>query len=228
MFQRDPVDLDVLRQVMLFRALEESELRQVRVLLKERRYRKGEIVFHQGDPGNCLFVIGAGRVRIYMTSPDGREATIRIYGRGASFGEFAVLDGGPRSTSAAALDDLTTQVLYRDDFLALLRGNFALVERVIAMLTERLRYTNSHLGQLAFLSAPGRVAALLVQLSGGEAEAQSQVRLELSQQELADFTNTTREWVNRALRDFAEHGLIRLERRAVIVLDRAGLLSRLE
>jgi CRP/FNR family transcriptional regulator, cyclic AMP receptor protein len=223
MTAREPIDPATVRQVEIFRTLDDAQVRQICVLLKERRYRKGEVICHQGDPGDCLYIVGVGRVRIYLISADGREATLRIYGRGTAFGEFAVLDGGPRSTYAAALDDVTTFVLYRDDFLGLLRANFELVQHVIAMLTERLRYTTSYSENLAFLSAPARVAALLTQLAEVEAADRAVVRLELTQQELADFANTTREWVNRSLRDFTEQGLVRLERGAVVVLDRDGL-----
>jgi CRP-like cAMP-binding protein len=149
MTAREPIDPATVRQVDIFRTLDDAEVRQICALLKERRYRKGEIICYQGDPGDCVYIVGAGRVRIYLISSDGREATIRIFGRGSAFGEFSVLDGGPRSTYAAALDDVTTLVLYREDFLNLLRANFELVQHVIAMLTERLRYTTNYSENLA-------------------------------------------------------------------------------
>jgi len=223
MFQREALTPAIMRQIALFGALDDEQLQHVATLLKERRYRRDDTIFHQGDSGNCLYIIASGRVRIYLVSQDGREITLRIYGRGSAFGEFAVLDGEPRSTSAAAMEELTTFVLYRDDFMDLLRQNFALVQHVISMLTERLRYTTSYSENLAFLSGPERVAGLLVQLAGADPTARGPVRLELTQQELANFASTTREWVNRALRDFAEQGLVRLERGAVIVLDCAAL-----
>lgn len=219
---RTPVSLEALRGVGLFRMLDDEQLRQVHALLKEQRFRKGEIIFSQGDPGNCLFIITAGRVRIYLVSPDGREVTLRIFGPDASFGEFAVLDGAPRSGAAAAMSDVTTLILQREDFMALLKQNFTLVQHVIGMLTERLRYTTNNYEQLAFLSVPGRVAALLLQLAESSG-LPDPVRLSYTQQEIADFASTTREWVNRALREFAELGLVRNERGAVVVLDRRGL-----
>ncbi len=228
MFQREPLITAVLRQVALFRALDDEQLRHIAALLKERRYRRDETIFHQGDPGNCLYIIGAGRVRIYLVSQDGREITLRIYGRGTAFGEFAVLDGEARSTSAAAMGDLTTYVLFRDDFMNLLRQNFSIVQHVIGMLTERLRYTTSYSENLAFLSGPERVAGLLVQLTGADPDASGPIRLEITQQELANFASTTREWVNHALRDFAAQGLVRIERGAVIVLDREALQQRVK
>ena len=227
MVASEPTSLAAIRQVQLFRTLDETQLQKVSKLLKERRYRKGEIIFHQDDPGGYLYIISAGRVRIYVAGPDGREVTLRIYGPDSNFGELSVLDGESRSASAAALDDVITYVLYREDFLNLLRENFALVQHILAILAERVRYTTNYSEQLAFLSAPGRVAALLMRLAGAEATVQPPIRLELSQQELADFANTTREWVNRALHDFAAEGLVRVERRAVVILDPAGLLARM-
>jgi CRP-like cAMP-binding protein len=227
MVASEPTSLAAVRQVQLFRTLDEAQLRKVSRLLKERRYRKGEIIFHQDDPGGYLYIISAGRVRIYVGGPDGREVTLRIYGPDSNFGELSVIDGQSRSASAAALDDVTTYVLYREDFLNLLRENFALVQHILAILAERVRYTTNYSEQLAFLSAPGRVAALLMRLAGAEATVQAPIRLQLSQQELADFANTTREWVNRALHDFAAEGLVRVERRAVVILDPDGLLARM-
>ena len=224
--QREPINLAVVRDVALFEKLDEPQLQQVCALLKQRRYRKGAIIFHREDDGNCLFIISKGRVRIYLASQDGREVTVRIYGPRSTFGEFSVLDGAPRSATAAALDDVSALVLYRDDFLALLRRNFDLVLQVFAMLTERARYTTDYTEQLAFLSGPGRVAAVLLQLTAVESPGYGPARLELTQQELAAFTNTTREWANHILRDFAEQRLIALERGAVVVLDREGLRRR--
>jgi len=222
----EPTSLAAVRQVQLFRTLDEAQLQKVSRLLKERRYRKGDIIFHQDDPGGFLYIISSGRVRIYLAGPDGREVTLRIYGPGSNFGELSMLDNQPRTASAAALDAVSTYVLYREDFFNLLRENFALVEHILAILVERVRYTTNYSEQLAFLSAPGRVAALLVHLADAE-DTIGTIRLELSQQELADFANTTREWVNRALHDFAAEGLVRVERRAVMVLNLKGLKARM-
>lgn len=218
----------ILRRVELFRTLDDIQLDQVCELLKERRCRKGDIIFHQGDPGACLYLIVSGSVRIFLVSPDGREVTIRVYEQGMSFGEFSVLDGKPRSTSAIAQSDVSAFILYRDDFLRLMQNNFALMERVLAMLTERLRYTTSSFENLAFLSVPERIARLLLQLAGDQPQSGSEIRLGLTQQEIATFVNTTREWVNRALNDFAEQGLVRLERGGLVLLDRSGLQQRIQ
>jgi len=214
--------LDVLARVGLFRTFAPEQLRQVAARLKQQQYRKGEIIFQQGDPGLCLYIIAQGRVRVYLSSGDGREVTIRIYETGSHFGEFSVFDGAPRSASAAALSSVSTFVLYRDDFLDLLRANFDLVERVLTFLTERLRYTTTYSEHLAFLSAPARVAAQLLQLANPDAQPEP-LRLKVTQHDLAALACTSRESVNYALRDFAERGMIRIERGAVVILDPAAL-----
>ncbi|NJO83312.1 MAG: Crp/Fnr family transcriptional regulator [Blastochloris sp.] len=217
-----PLAPAVLRQVLLFRTFDEAQIAQVAALLVEQHYRKGAILFHQGDPGGCLHIIGSGRVRVYLSDAEGREVTIRIYGTGSHVGEFSVLDGAPRSASTAAFTPVTTYVLYRDHFLHLLQTNSALVERVLATLTERLRYTTTYSERLVFLSTPQRVAAMLVQLADLE-DASDPVRLRLTQHDLATLVCATREAVNHALRDLADQRFIRIERGAVVVLDRAAL-----
>src|SRR5215213_3442039 len=228
MFHRASIGVPALRQVSLFQALDDEQIHQISLLLKERRYHKGATIFHQGDPGGCLYLVASGRVRIFLNSVDGREATVRFYGPNSAFGEFSVLDGEPRSASAAAVDDVTTLVLYREEFMALLHRHFELVEHMFAMLTERLRYTTSYSEQLAFFSVPGRVASVLLQLAGVEADPLKPACLNLTQDDLAKFANTTREWVNRSLKEFADAGLIRVERKAITILDRAGLDRRVQ
>jgi CRP-like cAMP-binding protein len=192
-----------------------------------KRFPKGRVIFEEGDPGDYLYVITSGQVRVYLLNADGREVTLRAYGPSEVFGELAVLDGQPRSAGASALDDVRAFALHRDDFRAMLRDNFALVEHVIGLLVERLRYTTIYAERLAFLDARGRLAAALLQLSSTDLNTDRPARLTLTQQELAGFAGATREWVNHALREFADAGLVQIERGAVIVLDRTGLRQKM-
>lgn len=217
------------QRVAMFHALEAAQLKQVSALLRERRFRKGELIFQKDDEGGCMYFILSGSVRIFISSGDGgREATICVYGAQTAFGEFSVLDDHPRSASASALTDVTTLVLYKEDFLPLMRANFDLTYRIIAMLTERIRYTTHYTEQLAFLSATGRVAALLSRMARSAEGDEGDVTLAITQQSLADFTSVSRELVNKILREFAEAGLISTSRGTVIVHDLAGLRRRVE
>jgi CRP/FNR family cyclic AMP-dependent transcriptional regulator len=217
----DPIEL--LQRVEIFQMLEDSQLRQVRTLLRRQHFRAGETIFLQGDPGDCLYIIREGYVRIYLLSADGREVTFRVYGSGEAFGEFAVLDGKPRSACAVAASNLSTMVIYRVDFLRLIERNLAVLQRVVDVLTERLRYTTLFSKSLAFLSASGRVASALVALADQASSPAGPIKLAITQSELASYASATREWTNHALHDFAEKGLIMLERRAITVLDRERL-----
>lgn len=216
------------QRVAMFHALDQAQLKQVSALLRERRFHKGDLIFQQGDEGGCMYFILSGQVRIFISNADGsREATICIYEAQTAFGEFAVLDDHPRSASAAALSDVTTLVLYKEEFLPLMRANFDLTLRIIAMLTERIRYTTHYTEQLAFLSATGRVAALLSRMARS-GEGQSHVTLAITQQGLAEFTNVSRELVNKILKDFADEGLIATGRGTVTIRDLQGLRRRVE
>ena len=217
----DPIEL--LRRVEIFRMLEDAQLRQVRLLLKRQHFRAGETIFLQGDPGDCLYIIRDGYVRIYLLSADGREVTFRVFGSGEAFGEFAVLDGKPRSACAVAASELSTMVIYRADFLVLIERNPSVLQRVVDVLTERLRYTTTFSKSLAFLSASGRVASALVTLADQASPQPGPLKLAITQSELASYAGATREWTNHALQDFAEEGLITIERRAITVLDRERL-----
>jgi CRP-like cAMP-binding protein len=223
MFQHESVGLAMLRQVSLFQGFTDAQLHQVANLLHEQPYRRGEIIFQQGDPGGCLYIIGAGQVRVYLSHPDGREITLRFYEAGSHFGEFSVFDGHPRSASTIAVSDVTAFVLYRESFLDLLYANTALIQHVLAALIERLRYTTTYSENLAFLSARDRVVAMLVQLASAADTAHNSVRLDITQHDLAALANTTRETVNHTLRTLAAQNLIRSERGAVIVHNLAGL-----
>jgi len=223
MFDQHLQQLDLLRRVDIRRTLDDVHLRRVSGLLREQRFAANKPLFDQGDSGDCLYIIISGFVRIYLLNMDGREVTVRIYGAGSAIGEFTVLDGKPRSACAVAMEEVTTLVIYREDFLSLLEFNFELVRRVIEALTERLRFTTTFSQNLAFLSASGRIAAELAQRAARVAKTSEPVRLALTQQDLANHASVTREWTNKALRDFAAQGLLRIERGAVIVLDQERL-----
>lgn len=214
--------LPFIKQTALFQPLDDQQLVEVARRLNPRRYRAGTIIFHQGDPGECLYLLVSGRVRISLVHPDGREVALRIYSCGDSFGELSVLDRQQRSATATAMEDVTTLTLDRSAFQELLRENFVLVEHIMALLAERLRYTTDYSRQMAFLTVPGRVATRLVQLANEDGGCPP-VRLQLTQQALAEFTSTTREWVNRVLNNFADLRLIRLDRGAIMILDLPGL-----
>lgn len=215
-----PLSPAMLKQVALFKPLQdEAEISRVCEMFHGRSFRTGETIFQHGDPGGCMYLIRTGKVRIYLPSTDGREITLRVYGAGEVFGELSLLDGGLRTASADALEAAHTYMLFRDDFLNLLRDHFGLVQHVLGLLVERLRYTTHYTQQLAFMNVPSRIAVVLLQL----ASESDQTDIKITQQDLANFVGTTREWVNRALKEFAKHGWVTLHRGGMTILNRNAL-----
>lgn len=215
-----PLSPTMLRQVALFQPLnDETEAQRVCGLFRSQTFRTGETVFQHGDPGGCMYLIRSGKVRIYLPSLDGREITLRVYGEGEVFGELSLLDGGPRTASAETVEPVQAYLLFRDDFLNLLRDHFGLVQHVLGLLVERLRYTTNYTQQLAFMSVPSRIAAVLLQLAS-EHDASL---IKITQQDLANYVGTTREWVNRALKEFVNRGWVTLQRGGLTILDRNAL-----
>ena len=208
----------MLQQIELFKPLRDDEAAMVSALFRARSYPAGALVFQRDDPGECLYLIRSGRVRIFLPNEDGREITLRLYGPGEVFGELSLLDGGPRTASAEAIEAVDAVLLFRDDFLALLRGRFELVQHIITLLVERLRYTTRYSEQLAFMSIPGRVAAALLQLRSPD-----QARITITQQGLANYVGVTREWVNRTLREFEARGWVALQRGALKIVNTEAL-----
>jgi uncharacterized protein len=214
--------LATLRHVPFFSALSDGDLRQVNRLAYEQQFQADQQIFHQGDQGECLYIIARGHVRIYLSGSEGKLVTLRIYSQHTVFGEFAVLDGEPRSAHAVAMTPVTTLVLGRADFEGL-RSEFpSISEGVIAVLLSRLRVTTTFGQNMAFLGAVGKIATTLAQLAVSLGDGMRQVQLPYNQSEIALMAGVTREWVNKAYQDiFVPNQLITLSKKrdGVTVID---------
>jgi CRP/FNR family cyclic AMP-dependent transcriptional regulator len=223
-----PTPAAALAGVPLFRELEADVLHQLAGSVRTRRYRRGEVIFHQGDPGDALHVILAGRVKISSPSDSGVEAILATLRPGEFFGALALLDGAPRSASATAIEATETIVLPRDRFRALVDRSAVVRDHVFAELARELRRLTNHVEELHFLDIAGRLASRLARLAEdhGIREPDGSVRLDgpITQGELAAMVGSTRQSVNKLLGMFIDDGLVRLERDAIVVTDLAGLV----
>ena len=228
---RPPSDPGALRAVLesvpLFRDLPDADLGVLAASLRTRRYRRGEVIFHQGDPGDALHIILAGRVKISSPSDTGVEAILTTLRPGEFFGSLALLDGAPRSASATAVEPAETLILPRERFRQLLNDHPAIRDHVFAELARELRRLTFHVEELHFLDIAGRLAARLVRMAEeqGTAPGSGETRLEgpITQGELAAMVGSTRQSVNKLLGYLTDDGLIRQERDTIVVLDLAGL-----
>ena len=193
--------------------------------MRTRRYRGGETIFHQDDPGDSLHVVASGAVKIVLPSSGGEDpAILAINGPGHFFGGLALLDGAPRSATAIAIGPTTTLVLRREAFLDLVDRDAGLRRALLATLAAEIRSTTGQVHDLQFLDLPARLARRLLRAAvaaGGEEGVR--IPWPFTQAELAGMIGGSRQSVNRLLGDFAARGLIRQERDALVVLDPAGL-----
>jgi CRP/FNR family transcriptional regulator, cyclic AMP receptor protein len=223
------VDDDVVRQAPLFAALDDEAAEALRSTMTRVEVPRGEAIFHEGDPGDRLYVIVEGKIKLGRASGDGRENLLAILGPGEMFGELSLFDPGPRNAAGTAVADTVLLGVGSDDLDEWLRGRPEVARHLLRALARRLRRTNEALADLVFSDVPGRVAKALLDLSerfGRPTEDGLRVAHDLTQEELAQLVGASRETVNKALADFASRGWLRLEARAVVLLDVDRLRKR--
>lgn len=213
--------------VPLFGGLAPDTLETLARTVRQRRYRRGEVIFHQGDPGDALYVILSGRAKISSPSESGVEAILATLRPGEFFGALALLDGAPRSATATAVDASECVIVPRERFRDLVDQAPEFRDHVFAELARELRRLTNHVEELHFLDIAGRLAARLVRLAEahGVRSDDGAIRLDgpITQGELAAMVGSTRQSVNKLLGMFNDDGLVRLDRDAIVVLDLAGL-----
>jgi CRP/FNR family cyclic AMP-dependent transcriptional regulator len=219
---------DALAGVPLFAGLDADGLGNLVRGMRVRRFRRGETVFHVGDPGDALFIVMSGSIKITLPADTGDEAILATLRPGDFFGELALLDGAPRSATAVAIEPTETYILARDRFRELIATEPIMREALLATLAAEVRRLTHHVEELHFLDITGRLASRLSRLSaeaGAVRLADGAIRLAgpLTQGDLAAMIGCTRQSVNKLLGLFTDDGLIRLERDRIVILDLDGL-----
>jgi len=220
---------DVLRRTPLFATLDQDAAASLRASMNEIELARGELLFHEGDPGDSLYVVLRGKIKLGRTSGDGRENLVAVLGPGEMFGELSLFDPGPRSAGATALVDSTLLGLSSDELTPWLASRPDVARALLRAIARRLRRTNDSMSDLVFSDVPGRVAKALLDLSarfGTPSEDGIHVAHDMTQEELAQLVGASRETVNKALADFAGRGWLRLEARAVVLTNVERLSQR--
>jgi CRP/FNR family transcriptional regulator, cyclic AMP receptor protein len=210
--------LSVLRQHPIFRELEPEALDQLCRYAKHVTLKRGAALFSKGDPGNSLFAVISGTVKMSISSPEGRNAILNLIGPGQVFGEMAVLSGQARSADATANTNCEMFVIDRRDFLPFVRNHPALAMKFIELLCERVRRTSDQVEQIILQDLPGRLASALLGLTERNKPDDSRT-IEITQQEISEMVGMTRESINKQLRAWAARSWVRLEHGAIVVLD---------
>ncbi len=219
-----------LEKVSLFAGLDAEGLRELAAAAKRRVFRPGEVIFHRDDPGQVLYVIQSGKVKIYITSQDGQEVSLAVFGPGDYFGELALLDGQPRSASAVAIEPVEAFALQRTDFTNAVMHHPRIAVQVMNVLSRRLRQTDSMIEDLLFLDVHGRVAKKLLELAelhGVRTAEGIRIELRLTQGELAAMVGASRESVNKVMGYFTDKRFISTDKYKITIIRLADLRRRI-
>ena len=205
--QRKTEALDSLRTIPLFSSVSDEDLESIASLLIERRFPKHKTIVEEGLPGDYMYVIREGRVKVTKLSGDGREKILELLEEGSFFGEMSLLDSAPRSASVKALTEVRILALARNDFLNVLRRSPDLALAVIQELTQRLRQQDEQASSLSFQRVKERTQGLLVRLARDETGVPGRLATpSLTHQQIADMIGTSRETVTRAVKGLKQDG----------------------
>lgn len=209
------LDRDTRRAALLaapvFQVMEAAELDTILALAAERAVRRGQTIFLKGDEGSSMMAVLRGRVRIGVTTVEGKEVTLNVIDTGGVFGEMALLDGKPRSADAVAVEDTLLLVVERRHFLPFVAANQDLALRLLADLCGKLRRTSMALEDVALFELPERLARVLLKLAEDYGRRTTQgVRIEfkLSQKDLSNLVASSRESVNKKLAEWRDSGTV--------------------
>jgi CRP/FNR family transcriptional regulator, cyclic AMP receptor protein len=214
----------ILERNRLFRGLSAATVQQISALAVRRFYEDGAIVFSQGDPGDALYGVVTGRIRISASTREGKEMFLNIMEPGDTFGEIALLDGNPRTATASATSTCELMIIPRAQFLALLQREPALAIHLLQLLCQRIRWTSGWAEDSALLAVPPRLARRLLSLARLHGhDSQKGVQLMISQEEMGRFIGISRQAVNQYLQEWRAKGWVDIGRGKVTVLDEAAL-----
>lgn len=205
----------MLQRHALFRELGPTACDHLASYATIRTVPKGTTIYMKGDPGELLFAICRGEVRVLNTSHDGKSVVLNQIEEGDIFGEIALLDGQPRTADVVASADCSLMVIERREFLPLLRNNPDLTIRMLELVCARLRRTTEQVEDLTFMDLRSRLAKALLRLTQSGSGERS---IAISQGELSQIVGLSREMINKQLQVWVRDGTIELGRRRLVVL----------
>jgi CRP/FNR family cyclic AMP-dependent transcriptional regulator len=226
------VDPEHLAKVGLFGGLGADELAGVASLMRPRAYAKDEVIYLKGDPGTAFYVIASGKVKIALTSPEGKEIIIRRLGPGDFHGELALMDDEPRSADAIATEQSLLLILQRDAFRQFLLDHPEAATKLLSTVSQYLRRNADLIQDATFLDVPARLARILLELAGEPGASElpppgSVLPDKMKQGELASLVGATRESINKWLGSFEKQGLISYDKGQITLLRPSGLKQRI-
>lgn len=208
----------------LFRGLPEQTITQITALASRRSYKPDAVVFLRGDPGDALYGVVTGRVRISASGSGGKEVFLNLMEPGDAFGEIALLDGQPRTAAATTVAPTELIIIRREEFLAFVKREPQLAVHLIELLCKRVRWTSEQMEDSSLLNVPARLAKRLLSLATSHGrKTPAGAQLKISQEDLAQFLGLSRQIVNKYFQTWKKQGWIALGRGSVVLSDERAL-----
>ncbi len=211
---------ELLRKVTIFSQMGDKDIDLLAAGTVERIFEKDALIVGAEDPGDALFVVAAGKVKVVLYGESGREVILSVLRDGDFFGEMSLLDNQPRSANVRAIEPTRALVLSRDTFHQTLQRAPQVAIAVLGEMSRRLRRADESIGNLALLDVYGRVARFLLDLAkhdGVTREDGTEIRERPTQQHIAAMVGTSRETVSRALNEFQRRGLIAMDGKTILL-----------
>ena len=220
-----PVDAQELRKVSLFAPLSDEDMAHVAAVTVERRYDRGDIIILEGDRGGALYFVQSGLIKVFKSSPEGKEQVLRLIEPGRTFNDVPALDGGANPASAAALEPSVVYATGGAELRRLIAERPGVALATVQALAGALRHLVTLVEDLSFRHVTARVAKILIEqdASTGASGTTGKAVHRLTQQEMAAMAGTAREMVGRALKELESAGAIRIQRGRITVTNRERL-----
>ncbi|WP_092001031.1 Crp/Fnr family transcriptional regulator [Polaromonas sp. OV174] len=219
-------NLELIRRVPLFSMLTATQAASVADAVVKRRFKRGEPIVEQGKKSNALSIILTGRARVVSTDIRGREVILATMRPGDYVGEMSLIDNEPHSATVLAEIQTDALILGRPEFERCLPENGSMAYAVLKGLVRRLRHADRKIESLALMDVYGRVARVLLEFAGENADGKAVIRDKVSRQDLAKMVGASREMVSRVMKDLEERGFIEVrDDGSLLVNDHLHTLS---
>lgn len=217
-----------LRKIPLFSCLDDQQLAEVDRLIMERTYQRGRIIFVEGEPGEAVFFLKSGRIKISKQAEDGREQILHFIHPGEVFAEVVLFDGGPYPATAEAVEDSRIGLIRNSEMERITLDNPGIALGMLKIMARRLRMAQKQINELALMDTSRRMASTLLFLAaeqGVPCEGGVAIDMSLTNQDLANMIGTSRETANRILSDLRRQKAITVDKKQIVITDMKRLKS---
>ena len=211
-----------LSQVDLFKGLTVEQLEAIARIVSAKEYKKGQLVFSEGDDGLGFYLVIRGRVKIYKLSPEGKEQIMHIFGPGQPFAEVPVFEGSRYPASAEAMENSKLFFFPKKGFIALIQENPFLAMNMLASLSQRLKQFSNLIESLSLKEVPGRLASYLLYLSDKNGSI-DEFMLDIAKSQLASLLGTIPETLSRIFSKMGSRQFAKIDGPRITIINREGL-----